>query len=181
MTCDALPGQRTRNGANCIASEREALFPSGVFQQRVFTRYWLPVLLWMLLIYGGSGSLLSSQQTSRFLKPLIHWLFPSLPEASVDRTVGLIRKGGHVAEYAVLAVLVWRARRRSPNSEARLWAWRDARWAFGLAVAYAATDELHQAFVPSRTGSGWDVLVDASGAAAALLLLRGVGRWQKRW
>jgi VanZ family protein len=156
-------------------------FHPGVFQQRVFAKYWLPILLWMLLIYSGSGNLLSSQQTSRLLKPLMHWLFPSLPEASVDRAVGVIRKGGHVAEYAVLALLFWRARRRPTTSEARPWVWRDASWAFALAVAYAATDELHQAFVPSRTGSGWDVLLDASGAAAALLLLWGIGRWQKWW
>jgi len=147
----------------------------------VFAKYWLPILLWMLLIYAGSGNLLSSQQTSRFLKPLIHWLFPSLPEASVNRAVGMIRKGGHMAEYGVLALLIWRARRRPAKSEARLWVWRDAGWALALATTYAVTDELHQAFIPSRTGSGWDVLLDAGGAAAGLLLLWGLGHWRKWW
>src|SRR5207249_619282 len=125
----------------------------------------------MLLIFGGSGNLLSSLQTSRFLNPLIHWLFPAMPEGKVDRIVGVIRKGGHVTEYGVLALLLWRARRRPVKPEARLWAWRDAGWALALAAAYAVTDEWHQSFVPSRTGSAWDVLLDTCGAGAALMFL----------
>jgi hypothetical protein len=157
------------------------LFHPGVLSRRGFAKYWLPILLWMVLIYGGSGNLLSAQQTSRFLRPMIHWLFPRLSEAGVIRAVGWIRKGAHVTEYAVLALLIWRARRRPYPAVAHPWSWRDAGWAFGLAAAYAMTDELHQSFVPSRTGSVWDVLLDAGGAAAVLLVLWGLGRWRKWW
>jgi VanZ family protein len=50
-----------------------------------------------------------------------------------------------------------------------------ARLALIVAVAYAVTDELHQALLPSRTGSILDVAIDAAGACIGLLLLRGSG------
>ena len=73
------------------------------------------------------------------------------------------RKLAHAAEYAVLAVLLWRALESG-------WA------AFWLAVAYAITDEIHQAFVPGRHMSPLDVAVDAAGAAVGLLFVLRVRR-----
>jgi VanZ family protein len=70
----------------------------------------------------------------------------------------ILRKLAHTAEYAVLAALLWRALR---NELAAL----------AGAVAYAATDELHQTFVRGRHGSPVDVAIDGIGAAAGLLLL----------
>jgi VanZ family protein len=80
----------------------------------------------------------------------------------------LIRKGAHVFEYAVLGGLLVRALReegvRGPTLLAA---------AVGLGVAYAALDEFHQLFVPSRTSSPHDVAVDAMGVVTgALLVLR---------
>jgi VanZ family protein len=86
--------------------------------------------------------------------------------------VKLARKSGHIFEYAVLGLLVGRAllwtwtRNGEPVTRALM-----ARvWAVGvvLCTLYAMTDEWHQAFVPLRVGYGWDVLVDALSAAAAL-------------
>jgi VanZ family protein len=50
-----------------------------------------------------------------------------------------------------------------------------------VAALYATTDEFHQAFVPSRQGLVWDVLLDSSGALASLLFLCDVGRLFRRW
>ena len=135
----------------------------------------------MMLIFLGSGATLSSRQTSRILGPLIHWLFPGMRDETVNDLVALVRKSAHVTEYGVLALLIWRARRQPVKHEACPWVWRDAGFAFALAAAYAATDELHQALVPSRQGSVWDVLLDSGGAAAALLLWWAVGRWRGKW
>ena len=49
-----------------------------------------------------------------------------------------------------------------------------AAWFF--AVAYAATDEIHQLFVPDRSGNGFDVCVDATGALLALVVVWGIPR-----
>ena len=53
--------------------------------------------------------------------------------------------------------------------------------ALALAALYAASDEIHQTFVPSRQGSVWDVLLDTAGAAFGLLCLWTIGRLRKRW
>jgi len=48
-------------------------------------------------------------------------------------------------------------------------------------MAYAASDEFHQLFVPSREASVLDVLIDTAGAVFALLLIWFIGRWRRRW
>ena len=71
----------------------------------------------------------------------------------------VLRKLAHLSEYAVLAALLWRAL-------------GSHRFAFALAVAYAATDELHQRFVAGRHAAFRDVVIDAAGAAVGLALVR---------
>jgi VanZ family protein len=146
-----------------------------------FAKYWLPVIACMALIFSGSGDVLSVPHTSRILGPLIHWLFPSMPEETMSRMIVVIRKGGHMAEFGLLAWLVWRALRKPVRNDIRPWRWFEAGRAFGIAAFYAISDELHQSLVPSRQGAVRDVLVDAAGAATALLLLLVIGRWRKKW
>jgi VanZ family protein len=57
------------------------------------------------------------------------------------------------------------------KKDPRPWRWAEAGLALAIVFAYAAGDELHQVFVPSRTAQVSDVLIDTSGGAAALLLL----------
>ena len=76
----------------------------------------------------------------------------------------LIKKSGHMLGYGLLALAYWRGFGWDRSKMVHAW---------GLAVAYAATDELHQAIVPGRHASAVDVLVfDAAGAALALWLPR---------
>lgn len=132
---------------------------------------WLPVLVWMGVIFGASTDLMSSRQTSRFIGPLLRWFKADVSEAAIRRVQLAVRKGAHVTEYAILALCLYRALRRSLNQPVKRWCLRCALSAFVLAVAYAGTDEWHQSFVPSRDGSLHDVLIDACGAALGLLLL----------
>ena len=67
----------------------------------------------------------------------------------------ILRKLAHAAEYALLAALLLRAL-------ARPWL------AFLFALAYAASDELHQHFVRGRTGAPRDVAIDAAGGLIGL-------------
>jgi VanZ family protein len=132
----------------------------------------------MVLIYSASGDRKSSQRSSRLIEPLLRWLFPDLTEDTVWLVVVLVRKCAHLTEFAILALLVWRALRVRGE---RAWSWRLARNAWLLAVLYAASDELHQWFVPDRQASGWDVVIDATGAAAGLIGLWALGRWRRWW
>jgi VanZ family protein len=144
-------------------------------------KYWLIVVVWMAIIFSASSDTASFQHSSRILAPLIHWIYPSLPEASVFAIVTFLRKCAHFGEYAVLALLVWRAVRKPQRNDTRPWHWGATAMCLLVVVSYAATDEFHQRFVPSRQSSVVDVLIDSSGAVLALIFLWAVGRWRHRW
>jgi VanZ family protein len=135
----------------------------------------------MLVIFSASSDGLSFQHSSRIIGPFVRWLFPQLSDEAVHATVVFVRKCAHLTEYAVLALLLWRVLRRPAEPNVPAWRWSHAGLALALAALYAATDEIHQTFVPSRQGSVWDVLLDTTGAAFGLLCLWAVGRWRKRW
>lgn len=146
-----------------------------------FLRYWLPVLLWCGVIFGFSTDAGSTHRTSRILRPILRWFNPNISEEAIRRVQFGVRKASHVAEYAVLALLFWRARRRPEQNDGRPWNWREAGQAFAFAVLFAISDEVHQVFVPSRQAQVSDVFVDSLGAALGLLALRAYGRWRGRW
>jgi len=81
----------------------------------------------------------------------------------------ITRKIAHLTEYAILGFLAARAFRTSPVAAIR------ARWfliSVALIVVYALFDEYHQSFVPSRTASIFDSLIDMVGGLTALLIVR---------
>lgn len=129
---------------------------------------WLPVFAWMALIFVASSDTESGYRGSRILGPIIRWFVPDIAAPDLERCVLWARKGVHFGTFAVLAALTFRALAAGSRPVAPR---RIAAWSWGVAVAYAISDEIHQTFVPSRVGSGWDVAIDAFGAAAAVLLL----------
>lgn len=161
------------------ASVSAAPLPSSVLAG--FLRYWLPVLLWCALIFGFSTDAGSTRRTSRFLGPFLRWLNPNISDEAIRRVQYGVRKSAHVAEYAILALLVWRAKHKPARGDRRPWNWREAGLAFAFAAAFALSDEFHQALVPSREARVRDVFVDAIGAALGLLALRAYGRWRGQW
>jgi len=77
-----------------------------------FLRWWLPVLVWMVLIFSASADTQSYQHSSSLFEPLLRWLFPTMPPTTVAVIHHLFRKTGHLTEYAILALLLWRALRQ---------------------------------------------------------------------
>ena len=104
---------------------------------------WVPVVLWAAAIFALS----------------------SVP--SLDTGLGIwdlvLRKLGHLVEYAILGALLLRAVRNDPV-------------AIALGSAYAVTDELHQVFVTGREGHPLDWLIDTVGVVAGVLLFERSGR-----
>jgi VanZ family protein len=135
----------------------------------------------MALIFIGSSPAGTTENTSRFLEPLLRRLVPGISDAGIHQAQLVIRKTGHVVEYAILGALIWRARRRQAGGDNGAWSRREAALAVVLAALYAVTDELHQHFVPGRLGSAWDVLIDTLGAALGLAAVWAAGRWRGRW
>jgi VanZ family protein len=176
---NATPLGKLNYDSDCRA--RRIRFSSAVLQLRAFCKYWLPVLAWMTLIFSASSDKHSYEHSSLFVEPLLHWLFPHMPEAQIHAIHHLLRKCAHLAEYSVLALLLWRALCQAAKNVLRPWNWREARLTLLIVALYAASDEFHQVFVPTRTAQVSDVLVDTSGGAAGLLALWLIGRWRKRW
>lgn len=127
-----------------------------------------PPLVWAALIFIGSSDLLSSSHTSSFIIRPLHLLFPHASEATLAAIHFWLRKLGHFTEYAILAWLAARALRTSSQ------VWLRTRWfwlALALVICYALFDEFRQSFVPSRTSSIYDSLIDISGGLTALLVV----------
>lgn len=134
---------------------------------------WLPVVAWAALIAGFSSRWFDGERTGGLVLPVLALLFPAATPADLDGMHHILRKLAHFAEYLVLSLLLHRALAR-----ARPWSLRPAAVAVVVAGLYAVTDELHQSFVPGRTGAASDCLIDLSGATAGqlLLALRSAGR-----
>lgn len=129
---------------------------------------WLAVVLWASVIFLFSTDRFSHERTTGFFLPLLGWLFPGARPADLRAIHAVLRKLAHFSEYLVLGVLLYRA-----LPVGRGGALGRAGLALALAAAYAVTDELHQGFVPGRTPSATDFLIDVSGAAAGQVLVLG--------
>ena len=108
---------------------------------------------------------MAASRAVRAWVPVLVWAavifaFSSIPSLSTGLGFWdlLLRKLAHAAEFAILGALLLRALER-PLA------------AFAAAVAYAATDELHQHFVRGRHGSPVDVGIDAVGVALGIVAL----------
>ena len=133
-----------------------------------FVSNWVPAIAWMVLIFLGSSDMFSAGQTSRFIVPFLRWLDPQISWAAINTIQTVIRKLGHVTEYAILAVLLWRALDGNKSIKARI-SILFIVVSFACAI-FAASDEFHQSFVPSRTASPHDVIVDICGAFIGLAI-----------
>jgi VanZ family protein len=128
---------------------------------------WLPAIAWACLISELSTDTFSSEHSSIFILPALHWLFPHAGAETIELMHGLIRKMAHFTEYLLFSIFLTRGLR----GKDRGWRLRWAVWAVVIAAGYASFDEFHQSFVPSRTASPWDALLDTTGAAVAQLVL----------
>jgi VanZ family protein len=122
----------------------------------------------MAVIMGFSSDVGSATHTGHWLFPIFSALLPGATPAQLEAMHGLVRKGAHVTEYAVLAALWFRASTRglgrSPGAAALI--------ALGISVGWAALDETLQSLRPSRTASPVDVAIDAAGALLAVTFAR---------
>ena len=138
---------------------------------------WIATILWIIVICIESTAYLSAHNTSRFLYPLLHFLF-GMSRQHFEHWHFYMRKGGHVFGYGLLSILLFRAWRETLPSI------RNARWTFlwssiavlGTAVV-ASLDEWHQSYLPSRTGTPRDVALDTCAGIAAQILVFLTVKW----
>ncbi len=142
---------------------------------------WWPAIVWAIAISGFSTGAFTSENTSRFIIPVLRFL---LPHVSVDTLAFLhhiIRKCAHFTEYFIFSLLVLRGFRAAEKGTRLRWALLTVL----IVAGYASLDEFHQSFVPGRTPALTDVLIDTIGGAAAqfaawLWMLLGKSRGKRR-
>ena len=144
--------------------------PHGIGQNA--WKQWIPVVVWLGIIAFESTDLLSAEHTGKLLYSWVTYWFGNIDRASFSFWHHALRKTAHVLGYSILSYLWFRAWRATlPAGVSELWAFRWVALSFLSATAVAGLDEWHQAFIPSRTGSVRDVLLDSSAAGMAQLLL----------
>ena len=122
----------------------------------------------MAVIYSFSTSGFSSGFTGSVIDDLVLGVLPDTSQVFLFCINYIVRKLAHLAEYAVLGLLLYRAFVKGPGlASGRAVIVSIAVWAL-----FAASDEFHQLLVPGRSARVMDVVFDASGAAIALLTLR---------
>lgn len=144
-------------------------------RQRFF-RY-APLFLWIGVIFLFSTSQASMGNTSRFIRPILVFLFPGASEETLVSYHFYIRKFAHFAEYAILAFFASRAFSTSFQKFLQKY------WfliSLSLVLIIASTDEFNQSFISTRTGSIWDVLLDLSGGLTMLLIVYFFKIWRNK-
>jgi len=132
---------------------------------------WIAAILWLIVIAMESSAYFSAHNTSRILYPILHFLF-GLSRASFEPIHFYIRKGGHVFGYGLLSVLLFRAWRETlPALGNPNWTFRWANISVLGTALVASLDEWHQSYIPSRTGTVRDVILDTCAGIGAQVLL----------
>jgi VanZ family protein len=146
-------------------------------------KVWTPVLIAIAVICFESTNTFSSEHTGRWLRPIVQRLFGVMSDGTWDLFHHYLRKAGHFVGYGTVGFTFLRAwlhtlGRRGPTS---LLSWRveSSILAILSTAIVAIGDEFHQTFIPSRTGTPLDVILDTCGACAMSLFVWLIC-WSKR-
>jgi VanZ family protein len=145
---------------------------------------WWPVAVWLVVLRLESTDYASSYHTLGLLYRIATAIFGHIEPNLLLTLNAVLRKVGHFTGYGILGYLVFRALRLSQFKRLRLvlqrrmfifmrdlWRWEWAMIAVLFTAVAAASDELHQAEIPSRTGAWQDVVLDTAGALAAMVVV----------
>ncbi len=147
-------------------------------------RNWWPVAAWLVVIRLESSDYASSTNTLGLMHRIAVAIFGPINPQLLFTLNAILRKSGHFIGYAVLSLLVFLALKRTHHDRLkpllqRRWGGflRDSwqlEWAV-IAVLFtlitATSDEIHQTFIASRTGTWHDVALDTAGALLMQVLL----------
>jgi len=144
-------------------------------RRRVLLNAWVPATICVLLILTSSSDTFSSDNTSSVLRPLVESIFGHFANATWTKLLYDIRKTGHFFAYGFVSVVFFRAWRMtfrlSRSYSAVTASLRATAIALLSTLALSSADEFHQSFLPKRTGSPFDVLLDMCGAVTCHLIL----------
>lgn len=132
-------------------------------------RAWWPAAVWILIITFESTDMWSARNTGSMLYALLTHFFGNINLRSFLIFHHYFRKTGHVLGYGMLSLLLLRGWRATFGyTHALLWRTALLSW-FGT-LFVASMDEWHQSYIPSRTGTPWDVLLDTVAGTIFLII-----------
>jgi len=136
-------------------------------------------IIWMIIIFSFSAqpseaSSASSMSTSIRLVETTNRIFGFNWQDSkiieiANSIEGLVRKLAHMTEYGILALFGGVALGAWKNKNKKLSVNRNI-ILICICAMYAASDEIHQLFVPGRNGAIKDVIIDIGGSAITMLI-----------
>jgi VanZ family protein len=147
--------------------------------QKNLLKTWIAAILWLGIILTESTDYGSAEYTGRFLYPFLHFLL-GVTQAHFPVWQSIIRKTGHFIGYFTLSLLLFRAWRATFPSPGACWAMQWARISFFMTALVACLDEWHQTYLPSRTGTLHDVLLDSVAALVAQIVLFAILRSRRQ-
>lgn len=153
-----------------------SLAPAVARPTRYWLRAWWPVALGIAIIAFESTEMMGADNTSSMLRPVWQFFFGNVSNAAWESIHHIIRKSGHFIGYGLLGLAWLHSWRRTLLSARSL---AHASLALAGTAVIASADEIHQAFLPNRTSSPWDVLLDCSGGLALLLLALAIQRMRR--
>jgi VanZ family protein len=170
----SYPGKQSRNYYVKVCLVRKE-------QKKAYILLYASTFVWMGVIFFFSSQ--PSEDSSELSSFVVEWIFaflrrifsgeiPSLLEAFVSNAGFFVRKGGHVAEYFILGLLVVYSLKKMAVK-------RYIPIALLICMLYAVSDEVHQAFVPGRGPAISDVLLDSAASAAGIAIAWLTGRLKR--
>lgn len=131
------------------------------------------VVIWMLFIFSMSSQNgeVSSNTSGNTIKVVLSIVpkFREQPKEVQDNIVENLqligRKSGHFIGYMMLGVLSMLLLLKFKNIN------KKPLFAFSICVIYAISDEIHQLFVPGRTGQLKDVIIDSCGSIVGIAIV----------
>lgn len=141
---------------------------------------WVAVIVWMCVIFYLSDQVASdssqlSSGITEFIMNGMNQILPKLQLELVEMSF-FVRKAAHFTAYFILGALLLHACWHSGFSGVR-----GIVLSFIIAVLYAISDEVHQLFVPGRSGEIRDVVIDSAGALSGIFVCLVIWLIARRW
>jgi VanZ family protein len=131
---------------------------------------WLPTLLWLVVLGCFSSDVFSAEHTGSILLKIVRFIYGNISWHGFEQLHFLVRKSAHFFSYGLLSAFAFYSWRATLPLHRR-WAVRWSGLALLITLIAGSMDEFHQSFVPSRTSSPRDVLLDLAGAVFFQLLI----------
>lgn len=129
--------------------------------------YWILAILWMALIFYLSHQPVT--ESNRISTGITEKIVSMVDIDTGDTRLNmitfnyLVRKGAHFMAYFILGILTLNGLKGN-----KIYGFKGIALALFICVLYAMSDEVHQLFVPGRSGQISDVILDSVGAITGI-------------